>query len=157
MESNDENLEWRETYFVLFDSAQRPDADRVRKAITALKDHFEIRAISADDEGLFESVTVLAPEDHAALEISYLTGDDVREQSQALAKELSSCGEASERLAKLKRFDARFDVMHFEAMDDADYDDGEELFDPSALLLVVESLAKLTKGIAVDPQSGLML
>jgi hypothetical protein len=85
----------------------------------------------------------------------------VIEQSAALAKQLK--GEASaEQLKKLLRADARLDVMHFErvsAGDDFD-DDGEEFgepVDPASLLNVVEALAKLTKGLPIDPASGAIL
>ena len=36
-------------------------------------------------------------------------------------------------------------------------DQTDELLDPSALLAVLEALAKITGGIAVDPQSGTIL
>jgi len=35
--------------------------------------------------------------------------------------------------------------------------DEDETFDPSALLMVIEALAKLTGGVAVDPQSGTIM
>jgi hypothetical protein len=96
------------------------------------------------------------------LEISYETGDAVIEQSAALAKQLR--GEATpEQLKKLLRADARLDVMHFErvsaedSFDDDDQEFGGEAVDPSSLLNVVEALAKLTKGLPIDPASGAIL
>jgi hypothetical protein len=47
-------------------------------------------------------------------------------------------------------------VLHFEQVPDEDAEDAgeDEILDPSALLVVLGALAKLTKGVAVDPQSG---
>ena len=36
-------------------------------------------------------------------------------------------------------------------------DEPDEILDPSALLLVLEALARLTHGIAIDPQAGTVL
>ena len=61
-------------------------------------------------------------------------------------------------LKRLKEYDGRFDVLHFEQIgESADDDDSDELLDPSALLAVLEELARITGGIAVDPQSGTIL
>ncbi len=63
---------------------------------------------------------------------------------------------ARDKLKQLPQFDARFDVLHFEqiALED---DDEDELLDPGSLLLVLSALARLTKGVALDPQSGAVL
>jgi hypothetical protein len=62
--------------------------------------------------------------------------------------------------------DARFDVMLFEQVrgdqfasdGDEDEDDWETMsLDPSSLLNVVQALAKLTKGLPIDPASGAIL
>ena len=60
------------------------------------------------------------------------------------------------RLEELRSCDARLDIFHFEQMVDVDAE-GEEMFDPSALLVVLDTLAELTDGISVDPQGGAML
>ncbi len=57
-------------------------------------------------------------------------------------------------LKRIKQFDGRFDVLHFEQVEAADEDDGDDLLDPSALLAVMEELARMTGGMAIDPQSG---
>ena len=49
-------------------------------------------------------------------------------------------------------------MLHFEQVGDfADEDDFDELLDPSALLAVLQELARITGGIAIDPQSGTIL
>ena len=110
---------------------------------------------------MFESVLVQAPEDHAALEISYETGDAVIEQSAELAKQLK--GDVTpDQLKRLLRADARLDVMHFERVSADSFADDDEEFatgalDPGSLLNVVEALAKLTHGLPIDPASGAIL
>ena len=150
------NYQWRETYFVLFDSSQRPTAARVKELLGKLDDRFTISNPQADDKGNFESVTVLAGGAYAALDISYLAGEEVLEQGSQLAEELEELTEDEDELTKISRLpvcDARFDVLHFEDMSDAEGEEGGRL-DPSALLLVLEALVTLSDGVAVDPQGG---
>jgi hypothetical protein len=147
---------WRETYFVLFDAAKRPHSDKVRAALKKLGRRFELGELHADADGGFESITLSSPSDYAALDISYLSGDEVRLNGAALADELKgSAADETERakIARLRKCDARFDVMHFEQVSDA-ADAESEMFDPSALLVVIETLTELTDGVGVDPQSG---
>lgn len=164
MDMDDEagdQLEWRDTYFILFQESGRPTLTQVEAAIGNSARHITLENLEADDDGLFESLLVQAPEDHSALEISYETGDAVIEQSAALAKQLQ--GEATpDQLKKLLRADARLDVMHFERVsaDESVEDDeefGGEAVDPASLLNVVAALAKLTNGVPIDPASGAIL
>ncbi|MEX2091875.1 MAG: hypothetical protein WD971_04315 [Pirellulales bacterium] len=157
-----DQLEWRDTYFILFQQSGRPTLTQVEAAITDSTRHITLENLEADEDGMFESLLVQAPDDHSALEISYETGDAVIEQSAALAKQLR--GEATpDQLKKLLRADARLDVMHFERVNaDESFDEDDEEFggdavDPSSLLNVVEALAKLTKGLPIDPASGAIL
>ena len=49
-------------------------------------------------------------------------------------------------------------MLHFERVADEPEDDSEEeMLDPSALLVVLETLAQLTGGVAIDPQAGTFL
>lgn len=157
-----DQLEWRDTYFILFQQSGRPTLTQVEAAIADSARHITLENLEADEDGMFESLLVQAPNDHSALEISYETGDAVIEQSAALAKQLR--GEATaDQLKKLLRADARLDVMHFERVnstdefgDDAGDIEGEAV-DPASLLNVVEALAKLTRGLPIDPASGAIL
>lgn len=156
-----DQLEWRDTYFILFQRSGRPTLTQVEAAIADSARHLTLENLEADEDGMFESLLVQAPDDHSALEISYETGDAVIEQSAALAKQLRT--EATpDQLKKLLRADARFDVMHFERVNagesfDDDDDFGGDAVDPSSLLNVVEALAKLTRGVPIDPASGAIL
>ena len=60
-------------------------------------------------------------------------------------------------MEKIARCDARLDVLHFEQLVDNDDEEPEEMLDPSALLIVLNGLAKLTGGVALDPQAGTLL
>jgi hypothetical protein len=152
---------WRETYFVLFDAARRPALRTLEKRVATLNAHYLLTNCRADRHGRFESLSVVSPDDFAALDVSFLGGKEVREAAALLAKELRSDAVRKEDPAKLKRLaecDGRFDILHFEMVTDAETaDEADEMFDPSTLLLVLDALVGLTNGIAVDPQSGTIL
>ncbi len=152
---------WRETYFVLFDAGRRPKLDALKQVLEKLGNHFTLTNLTADETGQVESLTVLAPDDFAALDVCYVEGDEVVEQAVALAEELEAADEADDaraRRQRIRRLNARFDVLHFEqVVDFEDEDDAEGMLDPTALLVVLDALAKLTDGIPVDPQAGTML
>jgi len=156
----DHNYRWRETYFVLFDVKKRPKLQTVAKTIQALNNRYELRNLSADDHQRIESLTIISPEDFAALDICFTSGEEVREQAAALVVDLKksagdSCAKIPEK--KLLSYTGRFDVLHFERIADMTEEEDDEMLDPSALLIVLETLAKLTGGVAVDPQSGTIL
>jgi len=150
---------WRETYFVLFRSHNRPNLKMVERALAALGGDYRLENLRADSEGLVDSLTVISPDDFAAMDICYTTGPEVLEQGASLAQEIDQTREAlRERVQEVAQCDARFDVLHFERVaDPVEEDENDEMFDPSALLLVLGTLARLTDGIAVDPQAGAML
>ena len=154
-----DEFHWRETFFIMFDSRQRPTLARVERALTRLNDKFELTRCMADADGHFESLTLNSPDDNAALEICFESGEAVIQQGTDLAKSLKGEAEPAD-LAKLIKSDARLDVMHFEHVpeDFADSDDElDEFLDPSCLLMVVEALVRLTGGIPVDPASGAIM
>jgi hypothetical protein len=163
MVDNDEQLEWRDTYFILFQQANRPTLTQVEAAISESSKRLKLENLEADDDGLFESVLVQAPQDNAALEISYETGDAVIQQSADLAKQLKDELKTNQ-LKRMLKADARLDVMLFERVQEDSFsgeDDDEDWeassLDPSSLLNVVEALAKLTGGLPIDPASGSIL
>ncbi|MHC4399091.1 MAG: hypothetical protein ACYTG0_05360 [Planctomycetota bacterium] len=148
---------WRETYFVLFDASKRPTLEKLQQALSKLNSRFTLTNLSADEAGRFESLTVLSPDDFAALDVCYLDGEEVLEQVADLVEEMdtSDCRDEERlRLQRLRKCDGRFDVLHFEQIVNFDDEDCEEILDPSALLVVIEALAKQTGGLAVDPQTG---
>jgi hypothetical protein len=161
-EENDEQLEWRDTYFVLFQQANRPTLTQVEAAITDSSKRLKLENLEADEDGMFESVLVHAPQDNAAVEISYERGDAVVEQSADLAKQLKEELNANQ-LQHMLKSDARLDIMLFERVRDEFSDAGEDdeewggALDPSSLINVVGALAKLTRGLPIDPASGAVL
>src|SRR5690349_24730699 len=125
-ESSEDQLEWRDTYFVLFQQSRRPTVTQVEAAITETSRRLKLENLEADDDGMFESVLVHAPQDNAAVEISYEMGDAVIEQSAELAKQLK--GELGpKQLQQMLKSNARLDVMLFERvrMDDLGGEDDE--------------------------------
>ena len=159
MESSTGEYHWRETFFIFFSEKNRPTLTQIERVLGELNHKFELKQLAADDDGLFESVSLHSPDDHAAMEISLELGEAVIEQRAELGKQLK--GEATpKQLALIAQADARLDVMHFEHIA-ADWGGGEEslddMLDPGSLLLVVEALVKLTRGLPIDPASGTIL
>jgi hypothetical protein len=160
-DDSQDQLEWRDTYFVLFQQADRPTLTQVEAAITESSNRLKLENLEADEDGMFESVLVQVPQDNAALEISYERGEAVIQQSSELAKQLKDELDPKQ-LKQMLKSDARLDVMLFERVrgdspdsDDDDWESGS--LDPSSLLAVVEALTKLTHGLPIDPASGAIL
>lgn len=154
-----ESYRWRETYFVLFDARKRPPLEKVRKTLAALNRRFQLSNLTADERGRFESLTLLSPDDFAALDVCYVEGDEVHEQVEQLIAEMrKAIAETSDPalVQRLRSATGRFDVLHFEQINE-DEAEGDDMLDPSAMLIVLEVLAKMTDGIAVDPQSGTLV
>jgi len=157
----DDRYRWRETYFVQFPAKNRPSLDKVRQALSTLGDGLELVNATADRAGRFESITILAPDDFAAIDVSFLVGDEVLEQARDLAEQITAVGceqDVVARVKKLRRYDGRFDVLHFEQVADVeDQDEPDGMLNPSTLLLVLACLAQLTDGVAIDPQAGTLI
>jgi len=153
--------QWRETYFVLFEQSTRPQADAVADALKKQDPHYEITDLVADDEGQFESLTLRSPEDSSAMDVTFVTGEEVTEQRDemlnTIAKSTLREGDR-DKLNFLGECDSRFDIYHFE---EASFvgggEDGDDPLDPGALLLVMDCLARLSRGVGVDPQSGSLM
>lgn len=154
-----QDYKWRETYFVLFDSARRPMLENVKKRLLKINPRFELTPGEADEEGKFESITIRSPQDYAAMDISYVSGEEVSDQVDELEREMKGNLDAADRpkLNQLAQSDAKFDILHFEQVSDEDPGDEGEMLDPSALLGVMDALIELTKGVGVDPQSGSLM
>jgi len=158
----DDRYRWRETYFVLFDARKRPTLARMSQCLKAAGPRFVLTNASGDEAGQFESVTVLSPDDFAAMDVVYVEGEEVVEQVGQLIKDMKFTICEADDEAKLKRIrhcNGRFDVLHFEQVTEPGDEDeaGDEMLDPGAILLVLAALAKLTGGVAIDPQSGTVI
>ncbi|MGA2256387.1 MAG: hypothetical protein ABSG53_17190 [Thermoguttaceae bacterium] len=156
----DDRYRWRETYFVLFPASRRPTLKLVEKKLAALSKRYSLENLGGDTHGKFESLTLISPDDFAALDVCYTSGAEVLEHAEEMVQELAATVEPDQRalLKRIKGYDGRFDVLHFEQVaNSTDEDESDELLDPSALLAVLEELARITDGIAVDPQSGTIL
>lgn len=154
--------QWRETFFVMFQADDRPTAKKMEKSLLELSRRFVINDVRSDEEGLIESLTLESPNDSAAMDISCVVGEEVQEQIPGLVEEIKANIESEEERIILKRLNkstARLDVFHFECAMDAfmDPDNEEEFMDPGGLLIVLDHLADLCKGVVVDPQAGSLL
>ncbi len=144
---------WRETYFVLFKEQDRPSAERVKEELGTLSSRFEFSNFAIDEDGQFESVTLISHHDSAAMDITYVSGEEVSDQVRQLGVDLKNATLTNEemvKVAKLLKCDSRFDVYHFEEV----AEDGDDILDPGALLIVLECLGNLCNGVSIDPQTG---
>jgi hypothetical protein len=156
----DGRYQWRETYFVLFDYAHRPKATDVKRLLAELGPRMEIHELAATDAGLLESMTVLSHADAAGMDVTFVTGDEVKEQLAEVKEEWQTRTldpQEKLRLAKLLHSDARYDIFHFEEVTDIPSEEDEGPLDPGTLLLVLTRLAQLCHGQSLDPQSGELL
>jgi hypothetical protein len=153
------DYKWRETYFVLFDSARRPNLEQVKTRLLKINPRFELTNGESDEAGHFDSITLRSPQDYAAMDISYVSGEEVSDQVDELERDLKGNIDASDRpkLNQLAQCDAKFDILHFEQVSDDEAEEEGEMLDPSALLSVMDALIELTKGVGVDPQSGSLM
>jgi hypothetical protein len=156
----DSRYQWRETYFVLFDHQHRPKAADMKRLLAELGPRMEIHELAASDAGLLESMTVLSHVDAAGMDITYVEGDEVKEQILQLRQEWKSKRPDTKEQPHLSRAlhaDARFDVFHFEEITDLPDEEDDGPLDPGTLLLVLSKLARLCHGEAFDPQTGELL
>ena len=64
-------------------------------------------------------------------------------------------GDDHKKLKMLDGCNSRFDIYHFEQQ--SPEGGAEEMLDPGGLLLVMERLAEVCKGVGLDPQSKTLL
>ncbi|MEX2175945.1 MAG: hypothetical protein WD872_16405 [Pirellulaceae bacterium] len=156
----DSRYQWRETYFVLFEKQNRPLAADVRQALAEMGPRIELLHLAASKEGVLESMTVLSHADAAGMDVTFVAGDEVKEQLAEIKEEWQTRKldpREKQRLARLMTADARYDVFHFEEVNDFPADDDDGPLDPGTLLLVLTRLAQLCHGQSLDPQSGELL
>lgn len=156
-------IEWRDTYYIFLNQSARPTLTQAEATISSATHRVTTENLVANDEGMFESVLIQAPEDNAALEISYEMSEAVIEQCLELAAQLQKDGADPEQINILMQADARLDIMHFERVSNDPFGSNEgddfanDLLDPTSLLVIVDAFAKLTGGVPIDPGSGVIM
>ena len=153
----DDQFRWRETYFIMMQAEHQPTSQAIEFAIKQLGQSYEVKNLREDDDHRFESMTLVSPDDNAAMDITYLSGEEVVEQTAGLIDDMKRDGVDQDQEAALRllpQCNARFDVYHFEQLMFVEDDEEDENMDPGALLIVLEKLAELCEGIVIDPQSG---
>ena len=113
---DDNRYDWRETYFVYFESSHRPKLTEVRCALRDYTPFLSILDYKTEPDGSLVSMTIASYEDHAALEIVHCEGDTATSDARHFASSWKE--EASEeeclKLQKIVQCKMRFDVHHFE-------------------------------------------
>lgn len=151
----DSRYEYRDTFFVLFKKENRPSSDKIQACLAELGPKYETLDLKATD-GELESITVRSPNDRSAMDITFVQGEEVTAQIQEILTEfrtITLAGDDVQKLQKLGRCDARFDIYHFEQCGNTD----EEMLDPGGLLIVLETIAQLCDGVGLDPQSQALM
>ena len=146
--------QYRETYFLLFNQENRPQSSQLEAAFAELGSKYQV-VEKRESEDRLESMTVKSPYDFAAMDITYVAGDEVSTQVNEIMEEfrtITLIGDDRKKLDQLRECDARFDIFHFEQIVDAG-NTNEEFLDPGGLLIVLEKLAGLCQGVGYDPQS----
>ena len=155
---DDPNYRWRDTFLVLFDDEQRPPVALALAAIQKIG-KFEVRNSSESESQQIETITITSNVDLVGLEILYVAGAEVVEETETLVIELAEdamlLGQ-EHSLTQLSSANARFDILHFEKITENSNEprDDDELMDPGSLLAVTAALADLVSGVAVDPSSA---
>jgi hypothetical protein len=155
---DDSNYRWRDTFLVLFDDEQRPTIELALSAIQKIG-KFEMQNFSESESRHIESMTITSNVDLVGLEIFYVAGAEVVEETEALVLELTEDALLlgnEDSLTQLSTANARFDILHFEQITENanEPSDDNELMDPGSLLAVTAALASLVNGVAVDPSSA---
>jgi|TARA_B110000116_G_scaffold229322_1_gene211146 hypothetical protein len=155
---DDPNYRWRDTFLVLFDDEQRPTIELALSAIQKIG-KFEMQNLSESESRHIESMTITSNVDLVGLEIFYVAGAEVVEETEALVLELAEDALLlgnEDSLTQLSTANARFDILHFEQITENanEPSDDNELMDPGSLLAVTAALASLVNGVAVDPSSA---
>jgi hypothetical protein len=155
---DDSNYRWRDTFLVLFDDEQRPTIELALSAIQKIG-KFEMQNLSESESRHIESMTITSNVDLVGLEIFYVAGAEVVEETEALVLELTEDALLlgnEDSLTQLSTANARFDILHFEQITENanEPSDDNELMDPGSLLAVTAALASLVNGVAVDPSAA---
>jgi hypothetical protein len=130
-----------------------PDGAKLQQVLAGLGPRYETVSFVENEHG-FESLTVKSHRDFSAMDIVFVKGSEVTAQIQEVldaARTMTLSREDTEKIGRLKNFDARFDIFHFEELATATEDD--QFLDPGGLLVVLEALAELCDGVALDPQT----
>ena len=147
------NYQYRETFFVMFQAENCPSADKIKDVLSELGPRYETVNL-VEGEGGFEAMTVKSPRDFSAMDIVLTTGEEVEQQLEELQdvfRTMTLTGDDMKKMSQIQKANARFDIFHFEEIATATDDD--QFLDPGGLLLVLEALAGLCEGVALDPQS----
>ena len=159
------DYKWRETYFVYFASYKMP---RLEEAVGHMKNRIPgVQAVesSRDNRGRLQAVSLMFPDTPSAVEIILSEGEEVERQKSELEGMLDEKPSRKTRKA-LRNSNARFDILHFERtggdrrIHDLFEDSNEEIpedFDPACMLTLLDQLTGITRGVAIDPQSGMAL
>lgn len=162
--------EWRETLFVLFDGEKHPPLTEAEMAALVAGAEFsflEMAKVKAGPDGRPKSLVFLSPATGSAVEVHYRQGKTVLDQSRAFYQSVRGILDSDERRAwqKILPLASCYELVYFERpvseirlMEEFPEEPDEmDFYDPGTLLFLMEALTRRTRGVAVDPQSGMIL
>lgn len=154
--------QWRETYFVFLHPGKRPTAEQLQDMLQESNKGYELQNLRRSETGEFESLTLLSKDDYAAMDITCVATEDMREQIDELVEQLeeNALPDEKEMVAQVRESPYRIEVYHFEQLvfvGSSSGDDPDDFMDPGSLLVVLNQLADLCDGVVVDPQSNSFL
>lgn len=112
----DDRYDWRETYFVCFESSHRPKLSEIRRVLKMNAPFLTILDSKAEIDGSLVALTIASYENHAAVEIVYREGNEVLSEIHHLVNSLKNEATVAEqtKLQKISLCKTRLDVHHFE-------------------------------------------
>ncbi len=159
------DYQWRETYFVYYARCKMPRLEeavgRMRKRIPGVC----ATETARDEKGNLQAVSILFPDSPSGVELILSSPDDMDKPIEEAKNMLDDMPDKRTRHA-LCRSDSRVDILHFERtgnkriehdLFDSEDDHNPEDFDPSSMFTLIDQLIDLTKGVAIDPQSGMVV
>ncbi|MDR3233639.1 MAG: hypothetical protein LBT46_08265 [Planctomycetaceae bacterium] len=113
---DDDRYSFRETYFVYFDTPQRPKLPAFKRALLSRAPFLQIAESRAESDDRLVSMQIVSYDDHAAVELVYQEGNDVLDEIRSLAQTLQkdALREEMDKLQKIVQYKSRFRVHHFE-------------------------------------------
>ncbi|MDO4549791.1 MAG: hypothetical protein Q4C96_00895 [Planctomycetia bacterium] len=164
---NNPEYEWRETFFIMFNEKKcsRLTSERISGM---LKDSpyssLEVKIFGAAAEGGFRRILFSSPLNKAVVEVYFHQGESVLRQSREFYDGLYAILDMSERLKwqEILNFTACYELVYFEYFVKPlkiaeEFSEDDSNYDPGMLLFLLEKLTHHSHGVALDPQSGMIL
>jgi hypothetical protein len=113
----DQNFCWRETFLVMLEVAHRPTMSKLLEHLKKLKSQLGIQNQTTNQDGFAETFSIIALQDHAAIDFVYTEGENVVREFSVLANALESHDLTYKEkflIEKARKYSAKIELLHFE-------------------------------------------